>query len=157
MDNIVANATTREDFHDYNWLASEDGGWGICLCEIRIITGVGCVSRLTNGGCAAPGELPKNKHWAWLIDCAPRGRICPLVHLKHHVMLGNPQAEGVACRRIMIKQPPEYWILVRNEGDLVPGRAVTDVLRPGPCVACDPNGYHVTNENELLLDQRYQT
>lgn len=59
LNDIVANAQSREEFHDCNWHASEDGGWAVCLCEIRIITGTECIRHLSEGECMTPGHLPK--------------------------------------------------------------------------------------------------
>lgn len=138
LNGIVANAQSRSESHDCNWHASEDGGWGVCLCEIRIITDTECIRHLSEGECTIPGHLPKNKQWTWMIDCAPRGKLYPNTCLTRVVMMGDPHVEAQACRRIMLTPPPKHWVLARNERDTIHGRTFTDIIRYGSCITYVP-------------------
>jgi hypothetical protein len=56
-----------------------------------------------------PGQKPKNKHWAWLLDCAPSGLVCPRARLARDAGMGNPMSEEQACRGIVLKALSEAW------------------------------------------------
>jgi hypothetical protein len=154
---IADNATSREDFHDYAWHISEIADWGACLCELRIITGEDCLKHLEKGSYEPPkvGELPKNKHWAWYIDSAPRGMTCPRAQYQLDSGMGNPPIETQACEDILIKPPPEHWVLAQRDCDpngTVAGRASTDIVRRGSCLACA--GLNIQKHNRVVFDQQ---
>lgn len=146
-DAILANATSREDFHNYNWFASADADWGICLCEIRIVTGSACRHHLSGSA------QEQKKHWAWYLDIAPRGKLCPRV--RRRLDNENPGDErALRCRDIILGMPSGEWVLERKLGDVEPGRAVTDVMRTGQCMKCAR--YQVSEKTNLaFVDQRY--
>jgi hypothetical protein len=138
---VVANATSREDFHDYNWQMSAAGGWGSCLCEIRIVTGGRCMKYLRKG----EDEAVRNLHWAWQLDVAPRGKVCPLA-LKKRYEYKNEQSKW-PCREILLLDKlgrkdegiDRDWVLAmtpNSPDDAIPGRAISDIVISGECVNC---------------------
>jgi hypothetical protein len=86
---IISNAASREDFHDYDKIhnPTADGWVGFnCLCELRFITGSHCLkNHLIKGEDGNTVATPGNPHWAWSIDIAPRGFVCPRVWESFHI------------------------------------------------------------------------
>jgi hypothetical protein len=136
VDLIIAEAKSREDFHDYNWHQSAAAGYGICLCAIRINTGGLCLNHLRKG---EDGEV-KKKHWAWYLDVAPHGDLCPRAFKKSRE---HPQEPSKwPCREILLLKDiglPEHWVLATEEtdpGEQIPGRTDSDDLIDGLCMKC---------------------
>jgi hypothetical protein len=168
VDRIIANATSREDFHDYNWQQSADAGYGSCLCEVRIISGSDCVKHLEKGelgDLAKVGEPCNNKHWAWQIDIAPRDKICPRALMRYDDDVraasgAEHLVKATGCREILlVKAIPEEWVLAtmpKDSGFAIPGRAITDIMRPNSkCFSCRYKDW-VNEFNEVIVDQVYK-
>ena len=156
LNKFAETARSREDFHNYNVIMGRQGDWGKCLCEVRIVTGRKCLDHLRKGNYAPPkqGEKPKNKHWAWYIDPAPRGFLCPLVRNAPNLMGGGKTPKHLQTCEILIKAPPESWVLEQHPNALdgaLAGRAVTDILHPEECEGC--RGTQMHDNNRLDFDQ----
>jgi hypothetical protein len=148
VDAIKNNPESREDFIDWN--AHHALTQGRCLCEVRIVTGRDCVDHFRKGRYEepeGPDALPKNKHWGWFIDPAPRGLLCPMAYTKSLQALGGAQDDFHMqyCKwdAILTSEPTEQWVLKQKPGagkGTIAGLAVTDMLRPGNCVRCQNLG-----------------
>lgn len=93
------------------------------------------------------------------IDPAPRGFVCLSVAEKLPSSTGAQQTDThhQACsREILISRrgPTEDWVLAHHEDaqdGALPGRAVTDLVVPGPCMAC--RGKVLDANNWVDMDQ----
>jgi hypothetical protein len=146
---IAADARTREDFLDYDVIEREPSD-GRCLCELRIICGTQCHEFYRKG---ADGKTHKDghKHWAWRIDMAPRGQVCPVA--KQRINDGHYAYSG--CREILIKPPTSAWVLEQHPDDpqgTIAGRVATDEIWIGPCPQCRYKPL-IREDNELFMSQ----
>jgi hypothetical protein len=146
---ILATATSREDFHDYDKIHAEGND---CLCELRIITGKDCEKHLKKDGKTGQTEnLGSNRHWGWYIDIAPRGYLCPAVWRRRNRLAVDVGYEGCS---ILIEPPSEEWVLAQLPGDpegTCAGRAVGDEVRLGVCCACA--GSAMRDNHEIRVEQ----
>jgi hypothetical protein len=158
LQEIVATANSREDFHNYNTIMGAPK-WGHCLCELRFITGADCIQYLCKGALPAPvkGAMPKNKHWAMFIDPAPRGFLCPFMRTAWYATMGLQRTDTSFQKcDVLIGKPTEDWILAQRPNapnGALPGRAVTDIVLPGKCLRCENANAPIDEYNMLHSNQ----
>jgi hypothetical protein len=152
MYKLMDNPQIKEDFHNYDYIDGYQGQWGRCLCELRIITGKECLPHFEAN---AEGKTPSSAkdHWAWLVDVAPRGKVCPVAKGVCDLALGEP----LPCNIMLGNNgPPSAWILAQDEGakeETLPGR-IDDVTLLRKCLKCQ-NASKVEQEtNKANLDQK---
>ncbi|KAF1976217.1 hypothetical protein BU23DRAFT_629838 [Bimuria novae-zelandiae CBS 107.79] len=150
-DEIVSNARSREDFLDV-YKAMNEPYWGYCHCEIRIISGQGCLKHRIKDKDGAEDRTRETgkSHWAWFIDPCARGYMCPFAKKRAIDNDGDP--EKLACK-ILLAEPTNDWVLAQKDMDpigTVAGRASTDIFLLSECPAC--LGMNVDKKIIRLLD-----
>jgi hypothetical protein len=155
IQEVLDTATSREDFHDYDLIHNHEKFPQGCLCELRFISGQECAQKHLVKGPDGKTMPTGNDHWAWYIDIAPRGYLCPSARERHLASIGGPPDRAGCPILLSNKPPPKEWVLAQDPGDVVgtlAGRAVTDEYPPGLCPRC--RGEDVDKEtNELHADQ----
>jgi hypothetical protein len=130
---------SREYFHNYDVIDGR-GSWGRCLCEIHFYSGERCVFFVSSddsgkaqvwkenkatdvntgggGSSRAKGVKPDSyNHWAWYIEVAPRGEVCPIAKQRFMASLGNPAETDIPCPIYIPNAVPyESWVLAQNPG-----------------------------------------
>jgi hypothetical protein len=151
---ILREAKTREHFHDYDKIHDARRRRIDCLCELRLITGCDCFEHISKGSDGKTVGMPNNQHWAWTIDVAPRGFVCPRAKEYHEASMGGPTTSG--CPILLFdKPPPEDWVLAQDSNDPTgtPAGRACDIVLPGKCEKCQ--GKKVDDKtHELLENQR---
>jgi hypothetical protein len=155
MFKLLDNPQNKEDFHNYDYIDGRQGQWGRCRCELRIITGKECLPHFKAD---AEGKTPSSAqdHWAWLVDIAPRGKVCPVAKGVSKLVLGEP----LPCNIMLNKNgPPSAWVLAQDEGaeeGTLPGR-INDMTLSQKCLKCLDASQIEQETNRATLDQRPKT
>ncbi|KAJ4291930.1 hypothetical protein N0V90_009827 [Kalmusia sp. IMI 367209] len=150
-DSILKNATSREHFHNVEKIMSEPY-WGLCLCELRFISGQKCLKHLMKEDDGKTAPTGKD-HWAWFIDICPRGFVCPFAKKRGEDNGGDPQKE--ACD-ILLGKPTNEWALAQHAEDpkgTVAGRVSTDIFLSSECPRC--LGFKVDPETNQILNPQH--
>lgn len=150
---IVQNAKSREDFHDVGKIMGAPS-WGLCLCELRIISGQKCTKYLMKDKDGPEGKTPVQgeHHWAWYIDPAPRAQACPIAKKWAIDSGGNPKFQ--ACN-ILLDIPTNDWVLEQHPEDktgTIAGRVSTDIFLKDSCPQCA--GFSVDPKTKELVGEQ---
>ncbi|KAF2029753.1 hypothetical protein EK21DRAFT_89534 [Setomelanomma holmii] len=133
----------------------QEGG-PFCLCELRFHTGDQCFPHFVKGANGKTVETPGNQHWAWSIDVAPRGYVCPLVYARF-AKYGDAISDGLEGCNILITNPTEDWALEQKPEDAVgtvAGRVKDIVYGNNICNQCDNDT--VASDRRLLQSQKWK-